>query len=117
MVASLPAPYSGFKAVQTASGDISLIMNCLSYMNGTAYNEELASTPYTTGMLYDSIYVRHWDSWLTQQRYAVFAATLSKSGSGYSLDGGISNLLSGMDAPVTRPESPVQPVGGSGGKN
>jgi len=114
MVASLEAPYSGFKAVRDTSGDISLIMNCLAYKNGTAYNQASAGTPDTTGMLYDSIYVRHWDTWLTQQRYAVFAATLSAIDGGYTFDGDISNLLSGIEAPVTRPESPVQPFGGSG---
>lgn len=114
MVAALPAPYSGLKAVQTPSGDISFLVNCLAYANGSAYNEELVSTPHTTGRLYDSIYVRHWDTWLTQQRYAVFGGSLSGSDSGYSLSGDMKNLLMGMDAPVTRPESPVQPFGGSG---
>ncbi|GAB7364762.1 hypothetical protein MBLNU230_g5560t1 [Neophaeotheca triangularis] len=115
MIGGLPAPYSGMKATMTESGDINFLMNCLAYANnGSAYNEELATKPWTTGRLYDNIYVRHWDQYLTQQRYAVFAGTLKSGHEGYSFDGQMTNLLQGMDAPVTRPESPVQPFGGSG---
>ncbi|KAK3700740.1 Dipeptidyl-peptidase 5 [Vermiconidia calcicola] len=112
-VANLPAPYSGLKAVLTDSGDINFLLNCLAYKNGTAYNADLAPVPYTTGRLYESIYVRHWTDWVTEQRYAVFAGSLSSSGSSYDFDGSMTNLLTGIDAPVTRPESPVQPYGGS----
>ncbi|KAK5170393.1 Dipeptidyl-peptidase 5 [Saxophila tyrrhenica] len=113
-VANLPAPYSGLKAVRTSEGDINFLLNCLAYENGTAYNEDLAEVSYTTGRLYDSNYVRHWDTYLTQQRYAVFSGTLTGSGSSYDLDGEMNNLLKGIEAPVTRPECPVQPFGGSG---
>jgi len=121
-VASLPALYSGLKAVTNPSGGISFVLNSLAYANnGSAYNEELAAKHPYTGRLYDSIYVRHWDAYLTQQRYAVFAGTLSKCASGYgnastgySFDGKMTNLLQGIDALVTRPETPVQPFGSSG---
>lgn len=115
LVTSLPAPYSGLKAVQTASGDVNFLVSCLAYANnGSAYNSELAPTPVNTGRLYDSIYVRHWDTWLTQERFAVFSGSLTNSSSGLSFNGTMKNLLQGMEAPVTRPESPVQPFGGSG---
>ena len=114
-VAELPAPYSALKAVRTQSGGINFLVNCFAYKNnGSAYNEELAPVPYTTRRLYESIYVRHWTDWLTNERYAVFSGTLSGSGDGYSFDGTMANLLLGIDAPVTRPECPVQPYGGSG---
>lgn len=117
LVASLSAPYSGLKAVKTASGSINFLLNSLAYANnGSAYNEELASKPAHTGMLYDSIYVRHWDTWLTQQRYSVFSGVLAAKGnsSGYSFDGTTKNLLSNLNYTATRPETPVQPFGGSG---
>lgn len=62
LVASLPAPYSGLKAAQTASGDIHFLVYAKAYPNGTAYNEALASTPASTARIYTSIYVRHWAS-------------------------------------------------------
>lgn len=115
-VASLDAPFSGLKASKTPSGGINFVVNAKAYANnGSAYNEELVSTPASTGMLYDSVWVRHWDSAVTQERYSVFAGSLSSSNSSdLSLSGNMTNLLLGIDAPITRPETPYQPFGGSG---
>ncbi|SMR45687.1 unnamed protein product [Zymoseptoria tritici ST99CH_1E4] len=107
LVASLPAPYAGLKATRTPSGDINFIVNCLAYANnGSAYNPKLASTPSHTGRLYDNAFVRHWNTYIAQERYAVFSGTLIN---GSSLKGEMTNLLRGMEAAVTRPETPVQP--------
>lgn len=62
LIASLPAPYSGLKAVQTTSGDINFLVYTKAYTNGTAYNEATAETPASTARIYTSIYVRHWVS-------------------------------------------------------
>ena len=113
LVASLDAPYQGLKATNTPSGGIAWLTNALAYANGSAYNEELASSSPSTGRLYEDIFVRHWDTWLTPQRYALFAGTIEKGADGsYALSSaGVKNLLSGIPAPVTRPETPVQPFG------
>ncbi|KAM0710499.1 hypothetical protein Q7P35_002862 [Cladosporium inversicolor] len=113
-VASLAAPFSGLKASTTSSGGINFLVNAKAYANnGSAYNEELASTPASSGRLYDSVWVRHWDSYVTQERFAVFAGSLTKGNSSLSLTGNLTNLLLGIDAPITRPEVPYQPFGGS----
>lgn len=62
LITSLPAPYSGLKAVQTASGDIHFLVYTKAYPNGTAYNEASASTPASTARIYTETYVRHWVS-------------------------------------------------------
>ncbi|KIX01618.1 uncharacterized protein Z518_09344 [Rhinocladiella mackenziei CBS 650.93] len=111
-IASLPAPYSGLKAVVTPSGDINFLLNCLAWPNGTAYNEALVEEPVSTARIYDSIYVRHWDTWLSERKYAVFAGTLT-GGDEYSFSGDLTNLVTGIGN-VTRAESPVQPFGDSG---
>ncbi|KAB8349463.1 hypothetical protein FH972_023490 [Carpinus fangiana] len=121
-VASLPAPFSGLKAVQASSGDIQFLVNALAYENGTVYNEEFAEPIYSSGQVYESAYVRHWDAYLTNQRYAVFSGTLSRrsnvtngNNSTYSFSAGsLRNLLAGINATVTRPETPVQPFGDLG---
>ncbi|KAF2469183.1 alpha/beta-hydrolase [Lindgomyces ingoldianus] len=116
LVASLGAPFQGLKAVNTDSGAIKFIVNCLAYANnGSAYNPDLASKSRSTGQLYDANFVRHWDVYLTAERYAIFSGILSSGyGGSYTFDGTIKNLLWGMQAPVTRPESPVQPFGDQG---
>ncbi|CAI6341316.1 unnamed protein product [Periconia digitata] len=114
MVASLDAPYSGLKVANTSSGDLHFLVNAKAYENGTAYNPETAVTPKSTARFYENIYVRHWDTWVDKQRYAVFAGSLSAK-SNYALaSDGMRNLLKGIDFTTTRPESPVQPFGDLG---
>jgi hypothetical protein len=109
LVASLGAPFAGLKAVKTESGDIKFVVNTLAYgNNGTAYNPELASKAKSLGQLYSSNFVRHWNYYIAQERYSVFAGSLSGGNGSYSFDGEMKNLLSGMNYTVTRPESPVQ---------
>ncbi|KAF7588419.1 putative dipeptidyl-peptidase 5 [Aspergillus hancockii] len=107
--ASLAAPYSGFKIVTTDSGDVRFVAYAESYANGTAYNEELAAKPLSSARIYDSIYVRHWDYYLTTRFNAVFSGTLKKTDGTFKADGGLKNLVS----PVKNAESPYPPFGGS----
>jgi dipeptidyl aminopeptidase/acylaminoacyl peptidase len=109
LVASLGAPFSGLKAAKTESGDINFVVNTLAYgNNGSAYNPELASKAKSLGQLYSSNFVRHWNYYIAQERYSVFAGSLSGGNGSYSFKGEMKNLLSGMNYTVTRPESPVQ---------
>lgn len=62
---SLPASFSGLKTATAKSGDIHFLVNGQSFANGTAYNEKLAAKPLSSARIYDSIYVRRWDTWLT----------------------------------------------------
>ncbi|OAK94225.1 alpha/beta-hydrolase [Phaeosphaeriaceae sp. SRC1lsM3a] len=109
LVASLGAPFSGLKAVKTESGDINFVVNSLAYgNNGSAYNPELVTKPKTTGQLYSSNFVRHWNYYIAQERYSVFAGSLTGGNGSYSFGGELKNLLNGMNYTVTRPECPVQ---------
>ncbi|KAL8710476.1 MAG: hypothetical protein Q9220_004908 [cf. Caloplaca sp. 1 TL-2023] len=123
LVASLPAPFSGLKAVSTKSGDIHFLVYASAYPNGTAYNEDLTDTPASTARIYTDIYVRHWDTYLTPQRNAVFGGVLARqngaysnsslSSASYSLKGSLTNYVTGK-CNATCAESPVQPFGGAG---
>ncbi|KAF2006444.1 alpha/beta-hydrolase [Amniculicola lignicola CBS 123094] len=116
LVASLDAPYSGLKATQTEDGGINFIAWSLAYgNNGSAYNPELATIPLSSGQLYDNNFVRHWNIYIAQERQAVFSGRLSPAyGGALSFDGKTKNLLLGINATVTRPESPVAVMGDSG---
>ncbi|CAJ2502303.1 Uu.00g096970.m01.CDS01 [Anthostomella pinea] len=105
LIASLPAPYSGIKAAQTASGDIHFLMYTKAYPNGTAYNEALATVPASTARIYDSTYVRHWDTWLTPEKNAVFGGVLKGGNGTYVLSGELTNYVTGI-CNVTCAESP-----------
>ncbi|KAJ2987074.1 hypothetical protein NUW58_g4707 [Xylaria curta] len=115
LVASLEAPFQGLKAVRTTSGDINFVVNSLArWDDGSAYNPELATAPSTSGAIYDANYIRHWDTYIASERYAVFSGKLASGKQGYSLNGELKNLLFGIKATVTRLESPVQPFGDQG---
>lgn len=116
-VASIPAPLSGLKATTTPDGSVNFLLNGQKYPNGTAYNEALAEKPLSTARLYDSIYVYHWDRWLTPETFTLFAGTLtpssnaSNSSSAWSFSGELRDLLAGIEG---RAETPIQPFGDSG---
>jgi len=113
MVASLDAPYSGLKVANTSTGDMHFIVNCMAYPNGTAVNPETEVTPVTTARYYSDNYVRHWDTWLTKNRYNLFAGALSANNS-YALSGaGMRNIQKGINFTTTAPETPIQPFGDS----
>ncbi|GAP92971.1 putative dipeptidyl aminopeptidase [Rosellinia necatrix] len=122
LVASLEAPFQGLKAVQTKSGDINFVVNTLANWNdGSAYNPELATASLSSGAIFDANYIRHWDVYITPERYAVFSGKLAlgkecatRGKKCHSLKGGVKNLLLGINATVTRPETPVQPFGDQG---
>lgn len=85
------------------------MLNTLAYWgNGSAYNPELVTKPKTSGQLYDAGFVRHWNYYITEQRYAVFGGSLAKGNGSYAFDGEMTNLLKGINSTVTHPESPVQ---------
>lgn len=97
------------KAVKTESGAIHFVGNCLANeKNGSAHNPELVAKPKSTGQLYDSNMVRHWNYYIAAERYAVFGGVLNGGNGSYSYGGELKNLLWGMNYTVTRPESPVQ---------
>ena len=52
---------------------------------------------------------RHWDTWLTDKKNAIFAGTLT-GGDQYTFDGNMTNLMVGLQN-VTRAETPVMPDG------
>jgi len=113
--ASLPASFSGLKTAIAKSGDINFLVYGQSYGNGSAYNEKLATKPLSTARIYDSIYVRHWDTWLTTTSNAVFSGTLKLKKGGqwatsrYISKGSLKNLVSS----VKNLESPYPPYGDS----
>lgn len=109
MVATLPAPYAGLKAAQTADGSIRFLLYAKANLDGTADNPTQAIDPVLFGgssaRVYDSTYVRVWDRWRTPQRNAVFGGTLRLENGSYTFDGELTNYVTGI-CDVTCAESP-----------
>jgi hypothetical protein len=103
---SIDGAASGLRLRKVGEGVYILAVTVLAQPNGDMYNAAKAPKKNTTGMIYDSLFVRHWDSWITPNRNAVWYGQLRKSGDAYRLST-LTNALRG-----SRLECPIPPFGG-----
>ncbi|KAB8303279.1 hypothetical protein EYC80_004721 [Monilinia laxa] len=104
---SVPGAVDNLKLVDIGNETLGLAFSGQASPNGTLYNSELATKPYTTGRAYTTIFVRHWDTYIAPERNSIWYAALSSSDSGYTLSEPV-NVLNGSGL-----ESPVPPFGGA----
>lgn len=124
VVASVDSPGASPKEISKFGGSISnlkltklghdtfgLACSALVDPSGALYNPENEKKAYSSAKVYSSLFVRHWDSWVNENRNAIFYGSLQKSSAGsYRLGApGLVNVLAG-----TRLQSPVPPFGGTG---
>ncbi|PHH64187.1 hypothetical protein CDD81_4934 [Ophiocordyceps australis] len=73
-------------------------------------NQPSETKPHSTARIYTSLYVRHWDTWETENKNSLWYGQLTKHDGKWKLDGpGLTNLLAGSGL-----SSPVPPFGGTG---
>jgi dipeptidyl aminopeptidase/acylaminoacyl peptidase len=71
-------------------------------------NPEKVEKPRSSGRLYNSGFVRHWDHWTDQTRNSIWLTKLHKKDDGkFELNAGLKNVLEG-----TKLSSPIEPFGG-----
>lgn len=75
------------------------------------HNPEAEKKPLTSAKIYTNLFARHWDSWVGENRNAIFYGSLKKkASSSLVLEApGLVNVLAG-----TGLQSPVPPFGGAG---
>jgi len=66
----------------------------------------------SNALVYDKIWVRHWDEWITQNKNSLFSGTLVLKRGGYSIDEVPRNMLNATEE-IHDLESPVPPWGGA----
>lgn len=94
---------------KVSNGTLALACSALVKPNDEMYNPESEKKPLSSAKVYTSLFARHWDSWVSENRNAVFYGSLKKSSSGYALESpGLVNVLAG-----TGLQSPVPPFGGA----
>jgi dipeptidyl aminopeptidase/acylaminoacyl peptidase len=87
---------------------IRFVFSSLANPNGTLYNPQKAHKPYASGQVYESLFVRHWDTYIKPEKSSIFSGTLCIKNNVYAASSPPKNLLpadSGL-------ETPVQPFGG-----
>lgn len=109
----VPGPISDVKLKSLDDEKVAIAVSGKARPNGELYNPEDEPKKFTTGTLYDSLMVRHWDKYVTPNRNAIWHGILHKakphiteSKGRYAL-GNLTNILQG-----SRLESPIPPWGG-----
>ena len=109
----VPGPISDVKLKILDDEKVAIAVSGKARPDGGLYNPEDEPKKFTTGMLYDSLMVRHWDKYVTPNKNAIWHGILHKakphiteSKGRYGL-GKLTNVLEG-----TRLESPIPPWGG-----
>lgn len=84
--------------------------------SGQLYNPENEKKPQSSAKVYTSLFVRHWDQWVTENKNTLWYATLKRDGNAWALAApGLVNALSQSNGcSPTKLESPVPPFGGTG---
>lgn len=98
------------KVKKLSSGVVALACSALATPDGKLVNLETEKKPYSSAKIYTSLFVRHWDTWLTENRSSIWYGALEKRGGKYAIAGtGLINALVGTEL-----SSPVAPFGGTG---
>ncbi|MCJ1421720.1 hypothetical protein MMC32_008086 [Xylographa parallela] len=111
--ATIPGPVSDAKLKILQKGEIAVVFVAKARPDGTLYNPTNDPKKYSSGRLYDTVMVRHWDKYVTPNRNSLWygVLTISKphikeSKGRYSL----STLVNALKE--TQLESPIPPFPG-----
>jgi dipeptidyl aminopeptidase/acylaminoacyl peptidase len=83
--------------------------------DGSLYNPKDVGKPHSSGKIYDSLFVRHWDTYVEPQRNTIWTALLQKTPSNVTARDGRWSLLGVTNTlkQITSLECPVPPFGGT----
>ncbi|KAJ5097615.1 hypothetical protein N7456_008336 [Penicillium angulare] len=116
---TVPGPVSDLKVTIIEPGKIGFAVSGKANPDGSLYNPHDAKKSHTTGRLYTSLFVRHWDAYVEPQKNSIWyglleqaALTPARRQAGKYSVSGLTNLIavSGLGAV----ESPMPPFGGTG---
>ena len=71
---TIDAPAGNLKIVRLdeEGREFAFVVSAQAKKDGCLFNPEKAKKTHSTGRLYDSLYVRHWDSWVGKERNALW---------------------------------------------
>ena len=99
------------KSLRVDNETVRIVFGAQVTPHGEIVRANESSTPEV--LVYDRLWVRHWDTWITPNKNALFSATLQSSSKGtYSVAHHAQNMLNSTDD-VHDLESPVPPFGGT----
>jgi len=111
---SAPGPISNLKLKVLDKGKVAIAVTGQAKPDGSLFNPEDVAKSHTSGKVYNSLMVRHWDKYVTPNRNAIWYGVLQKSAAhiteskGRFALSGLTNALIG-----TQLESAIPPFGGT----
>lgn len=95
----------------SSNGTVHLVFTAKSTKEGAIYDRNTAPRTYSTGMVYDSLFVRHWDHYVFPEKSQLYSVSFHNKSGKYSLkEDSITNLF----GKNSRLETPIDPFGGFG---
>jgi len=104
----IDAPASSLKIAKLGDGKYAIVVAAQASPDGSLFNPEKQTKTQSTGKLYKSLFVRHWDHYATKEKNSLWYGTLQKSSDGKYSMSGLTNALKG-----TKLESPIPAFGGT----
>ncbi|CAD6448003.1 fc7730d7-6170-4a77-9a98-5bf3c862f76c [Sclerotinia trifoliorum] len=112
IVTTFDGAISNIKLTALAPDVVAIAVTGLVTPTGKLYNAETAKKPLSTAKAYSKLFVREWDSWVTENKNAIWYATITKGRDSDDVHfSGLVNALAGHKISL---ESPVPPFGGTG---
>ncbi len=112
---TISGPVSNLKIHVHEDGKATVAFSGKSNQDGSLYNPKDVSKPRSSGRIYDTLFVRHWDTYVESQRNTVWTALLQKIPSNVTARQGRWNLLgvTNMLKQFPELECPMPPFGGA----
>ncbi|KAI1774279.1 Alpha/Beta hydrolase protein [Hypoxylon cercidicola] len=90
---TVPGPVSNLKLVVIEPGTAAIAVGGQANPDGSLFNPKSVQKPHSSARIYDSLFVRHWDSYVTAQRNSIFTALLQRAQPAVKSSQGRYNLL------------------------
>ncbi|KAJ5032266.1 uncharacterized protein L3040_008874 [Drepanopeziza brunnea f. sp. 'multigermtubi'] len=111
-IASFNGDVKNLKISHLDSNTVAIVLTGLATPSGELFNSENAVKPLNSGKIYDKLFVRHWDAYVTENTNAIWYTTLQKlHGVWGMVVAPLTNALAGHSFSL---ESPVPPFAGKG---
>ncbi|KAK6510154.1 putative dipeptidyl-peptidase 5, variant 2 [Arthrobotrys musiformis] len=108
-VYEFPGEVSNLK-FQAAGETVYFVVSAPAFKDGSIYSADTAPKKHSSGRVYTSLFVRHWDEWISEYKSNLFSGIIARGTTGdFEVIGKLTNLLHGTEL-----ESPVGPFGGTG---
>ncbi|KAJ9629262.1 hypothetical protein H2204_008902 [Knufia peltigerae] len=110
---TVPGPLSSLKLYVIEPGKVAVAVAGKANPDGSLHNPKDVQKPRSSARVYDSLFVRHWDTYITEQRNSIFTALLQKSQPVVTSRQGRYNVLGFRNAlQGSKLESPIPTFGG-----